>query len=167
MLYAKHLIFMGLALLIVPLVALFFAQGIGAQYRLWRPGFSWKFLLVRLALAVALPLLAELGFELATRCGISFGVSRYLSLGLTGGLYGLTFGDADDFPRLGSTLWGVAAGVLTAYLYGVIPVNDLYRGLEVAVFAVLPLLAYRPLAERVRRRISGSGFVRPTRSLLH
>lgn len=157
-LYVKHLVLMSLALLAAPTLARLFAREAGARRRLRRPGLSAGFIVSRLLFALLVPLVAQAVF--------SFTGHRMLALALSGALYGATFGNEEDFPRLWGALWGALGGVGAAFAYATFGTNVETRALCVAVFAVAPLLAYRSAAASNRRRVGVGGLISPSRRVL-
>ena len=160
----KHLVLMSLALLLVPIVALFLARAAARRQRIVRPGLSWPLAFLRLAVALVVPATAQ-GVFAATEGAWPDG-ARPLSLALAGALYGGLFGNADDFPLLPSLTWGALGGLASAWLYVVLPASGEGRALCVAVFAATPVLAYRPLVATVRNRLTSGGPILPHRRIL-
>ncbi|RYG22048.1 hypothetical protein EON82_17815 [bacterium] len=157
-LFAKHLAIMSLALLAVPILGRLMAGAFAKRSRIRRPGFSLLYFLTRLAVALLIPVLAQGAFALLGH--------RLIALALAGAVYGALFGDAQDFPPAPAVLWGALGGVAAAFLFGFYPPTSEARSLCVAVFAVAPLLAYRPLVATVRSRMGSSGLLMPSRRIL-
>ena len=157
-LYEKHLVLMSLALFLVPLIGRIFAKMAAAKVRMQRPGVTWLFALSRLLLALVIPLLAQGAYQLWD--------VRWVALSLAGLAYGALFGDANDFPPIPAALWGAGAGAVAAYFFTFFDPSAEARALCVAVFAVAPLLAYRPMTSLVRRKLASYGLITPSRKLL-
>ena len=164
-LYAKHLVLMSLALLVVPLVGRVFARASGRRHRVLRPGLGLGFILSRLLLALVVPVLAQGAFAWLA-ASYDAGWTRFAALAFAGAVYGALFGDDEDFPRLAGALWGALGGLGAAWLYASIPTSGEGRSLCVALFAAVPLLAYRPFGALARRRLSAGGLILPNRRVL-
>ena len=164
-LYAKHLALMSFALFLVPVAGRFFARAAGRAHRVLRPGMGAGFALSRLLLALVVPVLAQGAFAWL-QSAYDAPWCRFAALALAGAAYGGLFGDEEDFPRLAGALWGALGGLGAAWLYASIPASGEGRALCVALFAAVPLLAYRPFGAMARRRLSAGGLIVPHRRVL-
>jgi len=165
-LYTKHLLLMSLALLAVPIVGRVFARFSGRAHRVLRPGVGFVFVLSRLLLALAVPLLAQGAYAGLSAQWPNEAWNRLAALAFAGAVYGAFFGDEQDFPRFPGAIWGAFGGLGTALLYELIPSSSEGRALCVALFATVPLLAYRPFNHLVRRKLSSGGLISPNRRIL-
>lgn len=157
-LYLKHLVFMSLALFTVPLIARSYARLAGSRRRFKRPGVTWAIVVAQFGIAIAVPLLAQGLF--------SWLGNRWLALTIAGALYGAMFGDDQDFPLIPSVAWGILGGLAAWYCYASLAISSEARALCVALFAVAPLLAYRPVAVSIRRQVGSGGVITPSRRIL-
>jgi hypothetical protein len=157
-LYEKHLAIMSLALFLIPFLARIVCRWIAKRQRIHRPGPTFRFILMRIVVAVLVPILAQGAFALLG--------ARLPALAIAGAAYGALFGDLEDFPRTPAALWGALGGLAAGFIFGYYPPSMEARSLCVAVFAVAPLLAYRPLFFAARQRVGSAGLLTPSRRVL-
>jgi hypothetical protein len=139
--FLKHSILLTLLFICLPLVARLLINSINRRAGYANVPIDVPFLLQCLFLGIVFPLAANGGWEFFTDMGMRSQVARYVSLGLVGAMYGWFYALQDYVYKWPAIMLGLGGGLLTAFLYTIVPVNILTLALFAMTLTVFPLLA--------------------------
>jgi len=141
MIFLKHSILLTLLYIFLPLLARLLINRINRRAGYANVPIDLPFLIQCVCLGIIFPLAANGGWEFFTSVGMPAQAARYLSLGLVGGFYGWFYALQDYVYNWPALILGVAGGLLTAFLYTVIPFNIVTLAVFAMTLTILPLLA--------------------------
>lgn len=141
MIFLKHSILLTVLFVCLPVLARLLINRINRRAGYANVPIDIPFLLQTICFGIIFPLAANGGWELFTSMGLQSQAARYLSLGLVGTLYGWFYALQDYVYKWPALLLGLGGGLLTAFLYTLIPFNILTLAIFATTLTVLPLLA--------------------------
>ncbi|MFM9871978.1 MAG: hypothetical protein ACKVQS_00770 [Fimbriimonadaceae bacterium] len=166
MIFLKHSILLTVLFVCLPLLARILINRINRRVGFANVPIDIPFLIQCLCLGIVFPLAANGGWAFFTSMGMQGQVARYVSLGLIGGMYGWFYALQDYVYNWPAILLGLGGGILTAFLYTVIPFNILTLALFATTLTVLPLLALEFPQGPIGRIIRAGQSLLPIRGVL-
>lgn len=143
MIFFKHVWYLAVMYAAVLLAARLLINRVNRRAGIAAVPIDAPFLLQTGFLSLLFPLAAQGGFDFLRSLGVVESISRLVSLGLVGALYGWFFGLQTYVHRFASIALGIAGGLCTAALYLLIPTDPFFfaQAIFAAAMLVLPLLA--------------------------
>lgn len=166
MTFLKHFILLAALFISLPLLGRLFINRINRRAGVAAVPIDLPFLLQTVALGILFPIAADGGFVVFSQLNLPGQVPRFLSLGLIGLLYGWFFGLQPYVYTWPSIILGLIGGLLTAFLYTVLPFNLITLALFAATFTILPLLAMEFPEGPVGRILQAGSTLLPIRGYL-
>lgn len=166
MTFLKHSILLTVLFICLPLLTRVLINRVNRRVGMAGVPIDLPFLLQCIGLGIIFPLAANGGWEIFTAIGMPGQAARYLSLGLIGGFYGWFFALQDYVYPWPAAFLGVGGGLLTAFLYTVVPFNSVTLALFAMTLTVLPILAVEFPQGPIGRIIQAGQSLLPLRGYL-
>ncbi|MBL8048825.1 MAG: hypothetical protein JNJ45_09090 [Chthonomonas sp.] len=168
MIYAKHVVYLGLVLAIAPWLGRALVNLYLERFRLSPVPATWVLLVGSITVGFGLPLLGQGVFDLlSTQTTLQSLVARMIALGVVGLLFGVLIGLQPYMHFWRAMLLGVIAGVGCAWLYSVLPAEWWSLVIYATVLAGLPLLSFEAPNKSGQIRVRASRRNSPMRGLWH
>ncbi len=141
MIFLKHSILLTLLYICLPLLARLLINRINRRAGYANVPIDAPFLIQCICLGIIFPLATNGGWEFLTSMGMQAQPARYISLGLVGAFYGWFYALQDYVYTWPAILLAIAGGLVTAFLYTLLPFNMITLAVFAMTLTVLPLLA--------------------------
>lgn len=166
MIFTKHLVYLAALFALLPVIARLAANRAGRIAGQAPVPIDLAFLIQTVGLGILFALASQGGWELLVQFNVDPQIARYVSLGIVGLLYGAFIGLQDYVYGGWAVFLGLAGGLLTAFLYSVLPFGFATQALLGLTMTALPILAIEIPGAPISRIIRAGQALLPVRGYI-